>query len=357
MKKLCFILCLVMALSCSCGNNAESNPSGEVEVAEQSEETRSLPDSITIAMVGDIMMGTDYPSVQLPANDGKDLFKDCKPYFAQADVVAGNLEGIIGSTKACRKDVRKKMAFAFRMPDRFASNLQDAGFDFVSLANNHINDFFPVGIDQTKANLEKIGVAYAGLQSCRYALKEKGGVRYGFCSFGHESYTLCNYDDATIKDVLKELRPQCDILIVCFHGGAEGEGMGHTPDATEYFCGENRGHLRHFAHLCVDNGADIVFGSGPHVTRGLELYKDHLVAYSLGNFCAPYGLGSGGLKGYAPVLVATIGPDGRFLTGCIHSMLQVRGVGPRNDSSHRVSKHMMSLSRADFKNVPQLKEL
>lgn len=341
---------------CSCGGRSEVR--GMVsEILTDTIPVRTLPDTITVAVVGDIMMGTDYPSVALPPENGKHLFDDCKDVLRNADVAAGNLEGILGTCSKCRKDVSRPLSFAFRMPPALGPNLVDAGFDFMNLANNHINDFFKEGIDETCANLDDLGIAYAGLERSPYAIRELNGIRFGFCSFGHESYELCNYDYERIGSILAALRDSCDIVLVGFHGGAEGESVQHLPDKEEYFCGENRGHLRKFTHFCIDNGADVVFGSGPHVTRAVELYKGHFIAYSLGNFCAPYGLGSSGVKGYAPVVEIKISPEGTYLDGTIHSLVQIRGVGPRKDKSGAPAKKIMELTRADIapENIPDIK--
>ena len=82
--------------------------------------------------------------------------------------------------------------------------------------------------------------------------------------------------------------------MVAFHGGAEGSGAQHVPRGDETFLGEDRGDLRSFARTAVDAGADLVVGSGPHVVRGMEFYKGHLIAYSAGNF-----VGYGGVFGLA----------------------------------------------------------
>ena len=145
------------------------------------------------------------------------------------------------------------------------------------------------------------------------------------------------------------LRPQCDILIVNCHGGAEGAKQSHLPDGPELFLGENRGNLRAFAHHCIDLGADIVFGHGPHVTRAVECYKDRLIAYSLGNFCTTFGINLAGVCGYAPVLTARIGRDGHFVDGRIHSFIQTQGTGPKLDPTDKVAQHMRSLSLTDFR--------
>ena len=84
-------------------------------------------------------------------------------------------------------------------------------------------------------------------------------------------------------------KKRADIVIVSFHGGAEGTDQQHVPNHTEIFAGEARGNLPAFAHTVIDAGASLVLGHGPHVMRGLEMYKDHLICYSLGNF-ATYGM-------------------------------------------------------------------
>ena len=108
-----------------------------VEVAEPE---KVMPDTLTIAMTGDIMMGTTFPSVMLPANDGKNLFRDVKDLLVNADLAVGNLEGALCDGGQSTKKV-SNVSYAFRMPTRFAPLLKDAGFDFLSMANNHANDF------------------------------------------------------------------------------------------------------------------------------------------------------------------------------------------------------------------------
>ena len=308
------------------------------------------PDSLlTIAMCGDIMMGTTYPTVRLPQNDGADIFADVKQLFLDADLAAGNLEGVICEGGICTKNTSAANNYAFRMPESYVHLLKDAGFDYLNLANNHTNDFGTYGLERTRTLLEREGIRYSGLPDCESTVVEKDGVRYGICSFGHNSYTLKHTDTASVTRIVTELRPQCDILIVTFHGGAEGSKFSHLPNGPETYLGENRGNLRAFAHHCIDLGADIVFGHGPHVTRALECYNGHLIAYSLGNFCTTFGVNLSGVNGYEPVLVARITRDGQFVEGRIHSFIQTQGTGPKLDASDKVAQHMRSLSEADFR--------
>ena len=308
------------------------------------------PDSLlTLALCGDIMMGTTYPTVRLPENEGRDIFSDVKQLFLDADLAVGNLEGVICEGGVCTKNTANANNYAFRMPERYAHLLTDAGFDYLNLANNHTNDFGTFGLERTRELLEKEGIRYSGLPDCESTVVEKDGVRYGICSFGHNSYTLKHTDTAAVTRIVTELRPQCDILVVTFHGGAEGSKYSHLPDGPETYLGENRGNLRAFAHHCIDLGADVVFGHGPHVTRAVECYKDRIVAYSLGNFCTTFGVNLSGVNGYAPVLVVRIDRTGRFVDGRIHSFIQTQGTGPRLDPTDKVAQHMRSLSETDFR--------
>lgn len=303
---------------------------------------------VTIAMTGDIMMGTTYPSVQLPPDHGRQLFVDVAPVLAKADIAAGNLEGTLCNGGTTRK-VMSKASYAFRTPTTFALRLREAGYDFLSLANNHAFDFGEHGLLSTMDCLDRLGIAYCGIKDYEpYAIVERSGVRYGFCAFGHNGYTLRHQDLVKVRQVITDLVNRVDIVIVSFHGGAEGSKHSRLPFGKETFYNEDRGSLREFAHFCIDAGADVVYGHGPHVSRAVELYKEHFIAYSLGNFCTPYGMSLGGILGYAPILELTLSRDGKFLGGKIHSFLQQKGVGPRSDGAFSVAKEIKRLTALDI---------
>ena len=139
-----------------------------------------------------------------------------------------------------------------------------------------------------------------------------------------------------------------DIVIVSFHGGAEGVDVTHVPFAAEEYYGEPRGDVVFFARGAVDAGADLVIGHGPHVVRGMERYKDRLIAYSLGNFATYYGISVAGIKGIAPILTATLDGDGVFIEGQITSTVQLRPAGPSIDVRHRALNLVRGLSIEDF---------
>ena len=304
--------------------------------------------TLNIAMTGDVMMGTTFPSIMLPANDGRDLFRDAKDVLVSADLTLGNLEGAICNGGRSTKGTGPN-SYAFRTPTSYGHLLKEAGYDFMSMANNHANDFGLEGIESTERVLQQQDILYSGIAGrVESTIIERKGLTIGLCAFGHNSYTLKHTDLNTVGRIVDELVSCCDLVIVSFHGGAEGRTKNHLPYGPETFLGENRGSLRQLAHFCIDHGADIVYGHGPHVVRAMEVYKGRFIAYSLGNFCTPYNVSLTGISGYAPVVEINIRPDGSFIDGKIHSFLQTRGVGPRHDPAESVAREIRSLSLADI---------
>lgn len=304
--------------------------------------------TLNIAMTGDVMMGTTFPSIMLPANDGRDLFRDAKDVLVSADLTLGNLEGAICDGGRSTKGTGPN-SYAFRTPTSYGHLLKEAGYDFMSMANNHANDFGLEGIESTERVLQQQDILYSGIAGrVESTIIERKGLTIGLCAFGHNSYTLKHTDLNTVGRIVDELVSCCDLVIVSFHGGAEGRTKNHLPYGSETFLGENRGSLRQLAHFCIDHGADIVYGHGPHVVRAMEVYKGRFIAYSLGNFCTPYNVSLTGISGYAPVVEINIRPDGSFIDGKIHSFLQTRGVGPRHDPAESVAREIRSLSLTDI---------
>lgn len=310
--------------------------------------TACFSDTLTIAMTGDIMMGTTFPSHALPANDGADLFRDTKAITKRADLAVGNLEGTLcdggTSTKGSGPNT-----YSFRTPTSYAPLLKEAGYDFLSMANNHANDFGSEGIASTERCLTEQGILFSGIQGhVESAVIERKGLKIGLCAFGHNSYTLKHTDLSVVQRILDDLRQRVDIIIVSFHGGAEGRTKTHVPYGKEIFLGEDRGTLREMAHFCIDHGADVVYGHGPHVVRGAEVYHGRFIVYSLGNFCTPYGMSLTGISAHAPVVTITIDQNGLFKHGKIHSFLQTKGIGPRTDRTNEAARQIKALSEEDF---------
>ena len=313
------------------------------------------PMMYSIIGVGDIMMGTNYPSASyLPPNDGKDLMREVLPILKDADITFGNLEGAIltsgGTPKTCRNP---DVCYVFRTPEHYVDNLVAAGFDVMSIANNHSGDFGPTGRQKTKEVLRKAGIGFAGLLGTDdHAIITRDSVKYGFAAFAPNSGT-CDIRDLTyVKQIVSKLEAECDIVIVSFHGGAEGADNQRVPKKSETYYGENRGDVHAFAHTAIDAGADVVFGHGPHVTRALELYKDRIIAYSLGNFCTYGRFSVSGPAGYAPILKVYVNKQGAFIHGEITSIYQMKSHGPKIDSKKQALNKLIELTKADFPNTP-----
>ena len=111
-------------------------------------------DTVSIIGVGDIMMGTNYPEDKLPPNDGIHLLRNVESVLQDADVTFGNLEGTLlnygGIPKKCKDP---KVCYAFRTPVRYVKNLVNAGFDMMSLANNHAGDMGDRGKEKQHENI------------------------------------------------------------------------------------------------------------------------------------------------------------------------------------------------------------
>ena len=157
---------------------------------------------------------------------------------------------------------------------------------------------------------------------------------------------LLDYELA--EQTVAEYAATHDIVMVTFHGGAEGIDATNLPFADEEYYGEPRGDVVKFARMVVDAGADLVIGHGPHVVRAMERYDDRLIAYSLGNFATYYGISVAGIKGIAPILLTTLDGEGRFIEGRIVSTIQLRPAGPSIDEQQRALKLIRGLTAEDF---------
>ncbi len=301
--------------------------------------------------VGDIMMGTNYPSTSsLPPDDGKHLFDDVKDILSSADITFGNLEGTLlnsgGTPKKCKDP--ESNCISFRMPEHYASYLKNAGFTVVGTANNHSGDMGEEGRKSTVETLEKYGIKYAGYIITPTTIIIKDGVKFGFTAFAPNNGTNNLNDIEEAAKIVSELKKKCDILIVSFHGGAEGTGSQHVTGRREIFLGEDRGNVLEFAHAMVDAGADVIFGQGPHVARAMEIYKDRLIAYSLGNFCTYGKFGLSGALGVAPILKVYIDKEGKFVQGRIFPTKQIKRGIPMYDDDGKIIKIMRQLTNQDF---------
>ncbi len=312
-----------------------------------------IPDTITIIGTGDIMPGTNFPDHRYlpPGGDCAKLFNPVRDILHSGDVTFGNLEGVFssegGTAKKCNNP---KTCYVFRMPDEYLDCILDAGYNLLSVANNHVNDFGYAGRLNTVKLLEESGVPFAGFSTIPSVTFVKDGIKYGFAAFAPHSGTANLKDYEGAAKIVSALEDSCDIVIVSFHGGAEGRDYQHIPCTDEVYLGYNRGNACKFAHTVVDAGADIVFGHGPHVTRAMELYQDRLICYSLGNFCTYARFNLSGPNGLAPIIKVNVSRSGKFIDGEIVPVYQAGQGGPRLDPQARVITKMQELIEADFPN-------
>ena len=307
---------------------------------------------IKIRAVGDTMLGTDFPRNMLPPNNTSPL-EQITPLIKGADITFANYEGTLcdgGTSLKCKGTGAQGNCFAFRSPRKFAEFVKDAGFDVISLANNHIFDFGEECRDQTEKTLDGLGIAWSGRQGT-IARFERNAVPFSFIAFHSARHTNTTLDIDAAQQMIAAEKALGNRVIVSFHGGAEGLQALHTPNKTELFMGENRGDVQRFAHAVVDAGADIVLGSGPHVVRGMEVYKDRLIAYSLGNFATYRAFNIWGLNGVGLILEADMDDTGRFVSGKIIPTRQTSFGVPVPDEKGIAIDVLRLLSKQDFPNT------
>ncbi|KPK80799.1 MAG: hypothetical protein AMS27_16075 [Bacteroides sp. SM23_62_1] len=311
--------------------------------------------SVTVIGVGDIMLGTDYPSERyLPPGDRcNHLMESVIPYLRDADITFGNLEGSFADSTAKAKICRDTLnCYVFRMPEKYVSCLVEAGFDMLSLANNHSGDFGKEGRINTMKVLDSAGIAYAGLIEYPVTILTVDSLKAGLCAFSPFRGTCSITDIRAAAEIVMNLKQKCDIVIVSFHGGAEGKEYQHVTRDTETYLGYNRGNVYEFAHAMVDAGGDILFGHGPHVTRAIEVYRERLICYSLGNFCTYGRFNLQGPNGIAPLVKVTVNRNGKFLRGEIIPVRQTgRGITEIDPEKKAIQK-IQELTRADFTETP-----
>ncbi|MGI9222560.1 MAG: CapA family protein [Woeseiaceae bacterium] len=334
--------------------NTESVPETELPgtIATKSGPKRTIkttqPTLISIAAVGDMMIGTDYPRNHLPDDDGVSFFAAVTPFLTAADIAVGNLEGTLIDGGEPRKQCKNLSAcYLFRSPARYAQHYRDAGFDALSVANNHARDFGEEGRTATMQALDAVGIHHSGREG-EFSSFEVNGLSIAFMAYAVTQQSNLLHDYELAATTVAEFAATHDIVIVTFHGGAEGAAMMHVPFAEEEYYGEPRGDVAKFSRSMVDAGADLVLGHGPHVVRGMERYKDRLIAYSLGNFATYFGISVEGAKGIAPILIATLDENGRFIEGEIVSTVQLRPDGPSIDAEQRALNLIRGLSSEDF---------
>jgi poly-gamma-glutamate capsule biosynthesis protein CapA/YwtB (metallophosphatase superfamily) len=312
--------------ACSAADHAAGQPAAAVGLASPgrtraattgtpkagaSQRVTAKAGSVTITAVGDTMLGNT-----------PDLPPDPATYFAAvksildpgAQIVFGNLEGTLTTATTSKCGVQKgpdESCFAFRDPPGYASYLKDAGFTVLNDANNHSFDFGAAGQAQTVRAIHAVGLAQTGLPG-EITLVRENGIKVAFLAFAPYNYDADLLDLSADQALIRKAGREAAVVVVYMHAGAEGSGADHVTGREEIFLGEDRGDPEAFAHMAIDAGASLVIASGPHVLRGMQFYKGHLIAYSLGNFASYGDFATEGDLDLSMILRVTLSSAGRF---------------------------------------------
>lgn len=244
--------------------------------------TDSESEDIVISAVGDIMLdGTARPVM---AERGYDYpFAKMLPYFSGAQIIFGNVEGPLTNRGTPEQD----KTFVFRSPPgKVSAALKAAGFNVVSLANNHTLDYGADGLLQTIETLDATGIQHTGAGANLAAARQPAlilvnGLKVAVLSYsmtlpenffaGPDKAGTAFGHEAHVRADVMAAREQAGIVLVSFHWGQEGKTT-------------LRDYQTRLGHIAIDAGASAVIGHHPHILQGIEQYKDGLILYSLGNF-------------------------------------------------------------------------
>ncbi len=298
------------------------------------------------------MPGSVTPKEILPPLKGEEFVESAGELLNDADIVFGNLEGAfindeMQPQKCSDRSRKAATCYEFGIPEYLAHPLKELGFNVLNQDNNHSEDYGYEGYKFTQDKLSALGIKFMPKQG--FAEFTIGTKHIAIAAFGYSSNSNNISDLEDAKKIISGLDEKYDLIIVSFHGGAEGKNAQHVFDSTETFLGENRGNVFAFAHTVIDAGADLVIGHGPHVLRAVEIYKQKLIAYSLGNFLTYGNINTGGISGIAVILDVEIdSTNGNFVRG---KLLPVKQVGygiPEYDLNNEGINLIRSLTENDF---------
>ena len=234
--------------------NATPAPSDAVQTEPEHER-------FTISLVGDCTLeGNRFQS--LCGDDMGYPFENVREYFENDDATIANLECNFSDALLSSGSL-----FHFKAPTENADMLVSGGIDFVTTANTPIMDYGQRGLDDTLSALDERGIAY-GIDGQSVVFTTESGLKLGiYCGYGGFMIS-----ETQIKEAIDKLKADGAEYIICaLHWGVEGA---YRPNAYQ----------KNLAHAAIDAGADLVYGSHPHVLQPAEEYGGGLILYSLGNF-------------------------------------------------------------------------
>ena len=255
--------------------NIRSTQSPPIEVPEVPA-SLPIPKTLSIGWVGDMV----------PAESAfnETVFDFVKERTQAPDIMIGNFEATFATSgRRSKCSYMPSRCHAFRGDPNFTVSLADAGFDVISLVNNHALDYGEEGLTDTEDVLRNTNIPFISLNSPTLSI-EKNGYAIGILGVSSTPPTHYILDYDYITREIEKLKRENDIIILIFHGGSEGSTKTVVTGEYEFLGTENRGNVEEVARTAIDAGADIVLGSGPHVLRKMEYYKDGVIIYSAGNF-------------------------------------------------------------------------
>ncbi|WP_270181421.1 CapA family protein [Alkalihalobacillus sp. CinArs1] len=240
--------------------------------------------SYEITVVGDTMF--DWSIKEAMSSKGANFpLQHISPIIKDSDLAIMNLETAIGTA-----GIKENKLYTFQSPPASAKAIKDAGFDVVSLANNHAMDFGREGLHETidllkKADLNYVGAGTNESEAYRAHSQTINDHKVDILGFSQVLPTISwyanengglasGYQQDRVIEHIKQSAATCDTTIVYIHWGAE-----RTIQPSD--------SQRNFAHSMIDAGADIIIGAHPHVLQGMEYYDGKPILYSLGNFLFP----------------------------------------------------------------------
>lgn len=250
-------------------------------ITPQQKNIQAVPEeTATLTFIGDVMFDRGVKSSVKNnfSNDYSKLFENLTE-LKQADIAFANLEGPISENG---KNVGS--IYSFRFEPIIAKILKDSGIDIVSFANNHVGDWSLTAFKDTLNNLNLNGILFTGAgrdkkTASQVTIIETKGIKVGFLGFSDVGPNWIEAKENQAGQLLasdpnrllyiQEAKKIVDILVVSYHWG------------DEYKSHNSRQTL--LAHSSIDNGADIIIGHHSHVIQDIEIYKDKIIAYSLGN--------------------------------------------------------------------------
>ena len=299
--------------------------------------------SVTLTAVGDMILGI---TSELAPDPGAYFRAVRRDLTSGAQIVFGNLEGTLTTATASKCGSQPGSdCFAFRNPPSYARYFKRAGFTVLNDANNHSHDFGAAGQAQTVRAIHAAGMAQTGLPG-EITRVRANGVPVAFVAFAPYGYTASLLDLPAARALIRRAARTARIVVVYMHAGAEGTDAAHVTGREESYLGEDRGDPEAFAHMAIDAGASLVIASGPHVLRGMQFYKGHLIAYSLGNFAGYHNFSIHGDLTMSAILRVRLSSSGRFEQARLYPV-QLTGAGRPVPGGGAIS-FVAGLSSADF---------